>query len=89
MASLQPWLSVMQDNAPYAVARMMEEMGERIISPISWPPNSSDLNLTGAVWDIMKDYAQFKYPSLGSERKTTISRYISTGCEGSEGVFAL
>lgn len=67
MVSMRPWLSVMQDNAPpHAAARTMEEMGERAITPIPWPPNSPDLNPIEAVWDFMKDYIQLNYPSLGS-----------------------
>lgn len=58
---------VMQDNAPpHAAARTMEEMGERAITPIPWPPNSPDLNPIEAVWDFMKNYIQLNYPSLGS-----------------------
>ncbi|CAJ2665171.1 unnamed protein product [Trifolium pratense] len=71
MVSMRPWLSVMQDNAPpHAAARTMEEMGDRVITPISWPPNSPDLNPIEAVWDNMKNYIQLNYPSLGSGRKT-------------------
>lgn len=64
--SMRPWLSVVQDNAPHAAARTMEQMGERVVTPVSWPPNSSDLKLLETVWDNMKDYMQLKYPSLSS-----------------------
>lgn len=70
MVSMRPWISVMQDNAPpHAAARTMEETGERVITPISWPPNSPDLNPIEAVWDNMKNYIQLNYPSLGSGKK--------------------
>ncbi|POS82714.1 hypothetical protein EPUL_005487 [Erysiphe pulchra] len=70
MVSMQPWLTVMQDNAPpHSAAKTMEEMGERAITPVSWPPNSPDLNPIEAVWDSMKDYIQFNYPSLGGGKK--------------------
>ncbi|POS83109.1 hypothetical protein EPUL_004422 [Erysiphe pulchra] len=43
----------MQDNVPpHSAAKTMEEMGERAITPVSWPPNSPDLNPIEAVWDI-------------------------------------
>ena len=47
----------------------MEEMGERVITPISWPPNSPDLTPIEAVRDNMKNYIQLNYPSLGSGKK--------------------
>ena len=86
MASMQPWLSVMRDNGPLHSAA--KTMGERAITPISWPPGSPDLNPIEAVWDSMKDYIQFNYPSLGGEKKT-ISRKIPTGLEGSMRLCAL
>ncbi|POS85925.1 hypothetical protein EPUL_000937 [Erysiphe pulchra] len=70
VVSMQPWLSVMQDNAPpHSAAKTMEEMEERAIAPISWPPKSPDLNPIEAVWDSMKEYIQFNYPSLGGGKK--------------------
>lgn len=45
MASMKPWLSVMQDNASaHTYNNTMEVMRERSMIPTDWPPNSSDLN---------------------------------------------
>ncbi|CAJ2651430.1 unnamed protein product [Trifolium pratense] len=64
-----------KDNAPpHAAARTMEEMEEKVITPISWPPNSPDLNPIEAVWDNMKNYIQLNYQSLGSGKKRSRDR---------------
>lgn len=72
MVSLRPWISVMQDNAPaHASEVTREELKQRNISPIFWPPNSPDLNPIENVWDMMKGYIQFNYPSLGGGKQRT------------------
>ncbi len=56
MVSMKPQLSVMQDNAPaHASAVTMNELRERSITTINWPPFSPDLNLIKHVWGSMKD----------------------------------
>lgn len=73
MISLNPWLSVMQDNAPaHSSAETNEEMRVRQVTPIAWPPNSPDLNPIEAVWCWMKDYLDFKYPALGSGKQRSL-----------------
>ena len=60
----------MQDNAPpHKAARTMEELEERQITPILWPPYSPDLNPIEAVWNWMKNYIQFHFPDLGAGRQ--------------------
>lgn len=53
----------MQDNAPgHRAASTMEDMRERGIHPIFWPPFSPDLNPIERVWHFMKNYLQDNYP---------------------------
>ena len=68
MVSMKPQLSVMQDNAPaHASAATMNELRERSITTINWPPFSPDLNPIEHVWGGMKDYIQYHYPRLDGE----------------------
>ena len=79
MTRFRPGLSVMQDNAPlHVAARTMEEFEERSITPIDWPPYSSDLNPIEHVWEIMKDKIEYKYPDLnvGKRRSSDQIRAI-------------
>ena len=70
MITMEPRLSVMQDNAPpHKAARTMEELEERQITPILWPPYSPDLNPIEAVWNWMKNYIQFHFPDLSAGRQ--------------------
>ena len=55
-------LLFMQDNAPrHAAKYTREELQDRGIPYISWPPYSPDLNPIEAVWNIMKDWIQEHY----------------------------
>ncbi|KAI1001612.1 hypothetical protein K3495_g6587 [Podosphaera aphanis] len=57
MVSMKPQLSVMQNNAPaHASAVTMNELKERSITTINWPPFSPDLNPIEHAWGSMKDY---------------------------------
>ncbi|KAI0996623.1 hypothetical protein K3495_g11560 [Podosphaera aphanis] len=70
MVSMRQDLQVMQDNAPsHKAAQTMRELSERKITPIEWLPYSPDLNSIENVWNMMKNYIQFKYPDLGEERQ--------------------
>ena len=66
-------LQVMQDNAPsHKAARTMRELNERNVTPIEWPPyspDSPDRNPIENVWNLMKNYIQFKYPDWGEGRQ--------------------
>ena len=56
---LSPGLLLMPDNAPgHAAEFTLEELQNRGIPVISWPPYSPDLNPIEAVWNIMKDWIQ-------------------------------
>ncbi|KAI0991639.1 hypothetical protein K3495_g16548 [Podosphaera aphanis] len=69
MVSMRQDLQVMQDNAPQKAAHTPRELSERKITPIEWPPYSSDLNPIENVWNMIKNYIQFKYPDLGEGRQ--------------------
>ncbi|KAI1007552.1 hypothetical protein K3495_g672 [Podosphaera aphanis] len=70
MVSMKSQLSVMQDNAPaHASAATMNELRERSITTINWPPFSPDLNPIEHVWGGMKDYIQYHYPRLDGGRQ--------------------
>jgi transposase len=56
-------LVLMQDGAPgHAAADTKEDLRERGIIVIFWPPFSPDLNPIERVWHIMKNYLQGNYP---------------------------
>ncbi|KAI1003891.1 hypothetical protein K3495_g4318 [Podosphaera aphanis] len=70
MVSMRQYLQLMQDNAPsHKAAQTMREFSERKITPIKWPPYSPDFNPIENVWNMMKNYIQFKYPDLGEGRQ--------------------
>jgi hypothetical protein len=56
-------LKLMQDGAPgHSAADTKQELQERGIEVISWPPFSPDLNPIERVCHIMKNYLQDKFP---------------------------
>jgi transposase len=56
-------LIFMQDNAP-GYAATIQELQERGINTMTWPPFPLDLNPIETVWNWMKDYIQHKYRAL-------------------------
>ena len=60
---MNPGLLFMQDHAPGHAARAtQQDLMERGIIPIEWPPYSPDLNLIETVWNKMKDWLDVRYP---------------------------
>lgn len=60
---LHPGHLFMQDNAPgHAAALTSQELRERDISVLIWPPYSPDLNPIETIWRWMKDYIRENYP---------------------------
>lgn len=57
----------MQGRAPgHAATDTKEDLRERGITVIFWPPFPPDLNPIGRVWHIMKNYLQDNYPETMS-----------------------
>ena len=55
----------MQDNAiSHSAGRTKRELSERSIIPLEWPSFSPDLNQIEHVWNMMKNYIQYKYPDV-------------------------
>jgi transposase len=60
---MYPGLLFMQDNAPgHAAAETLEELRERGIVVIQWPPFSPDVNPIETLWNRMKDWIEKTYP---------------------------
>jgi ketohexokinase/beta-glucosidase len=69
---LNPHLQFMQDGAPgHSAAYTLDQLHERGITPIFWPPFSPDLNPIEAVWNQMKDYIELHYPDQPGGRQYT------------------
>ncbi|KAI0994009.1 hypothetical protein K3495_g14174 [Podosphaera aphanis] len=63
--SMRPDLVVMQDNAPsHSAARTKRELSERNIVPLEWPPFSPNISPVEHVWNMMKNYIQYKYSDV-------------------------
>ena len=62
---LHPTLQFMQDNAPgHQAQETIQELNERNISRIFWPPFSPDLNPIETVWNWMKNYIENKWGDI-------------------------
>ena len=69
---LFPDLQFMQDSAPgHRAGYTLNELQERGIVPIYWPPFSPDLNPIELIWNQMKDYIEIHYPDLPGGRQRT------------------
>jgi transposase len=54
----------MQDNAPAHRHRAtIEDLAERGVIVINWPPYSPDLNPIESLWNMMKDWIEKHYPN--------------------------
>ena len=70
-------LLFMQDNAPgHAAKYTQEELQERGIPVISWPPFSPDLNPIEAVWNITKDWTQEHYGNQDKLSYNTLRKAV-------------
>ena len=62
---------LMQDGAPgHCAAETIEDLHQRGITILKWPPYSPDLNPIETLWNIMKNWIQHKYGHID-----TISSY--------------
>lgn len=60
--TLNPTLILMQDGAPgHSAKDTYQDLKERGITPIFWPPYSPDLNPIERIWHYMKNYIQENY----------------------------
>jgi len=69
---LNPYLQFMQDGAPgHSAAFTIDELRDRVITPIFWPAFSPDLNPIEVVWKKMKDWIELHYPDLPAGKQRT------------------
>jgi hypothetical protein len=60
---LNPGQVLMHDNAPgHAASYTVQELRERGVTVIYWPPFSPDLNPIETIWNKMKDYIENHFP---------------------------
>jgi transposase len=72
---LHPELLFMQDGATgHSAALTIQELNERGIIPIDWPPFSPDLNPIETVWNKLKDYIEIHYPDLDGGKQYTYDK---------------
>jgi transposase len=72
-------LILMQDGAPgHAASSTRQDLRDRGVKVILWPPYSPDLNPIETCWDWMKDYIEDKY---GLEEKPSYEMLRSYVCE--------
>jgi hypothetical protein len=77
----------MQDPAPgHRAGFTLNELQERGITPIFWPPFSPDLNPIEAIWNKMKDYIELHYPDLPGGRQRTYNQLRSIVQEAWESI---
>lgn len=70
MIWLQPWFSVMQDNAPsHSSKATAAEFRERQTTPVQRPSYLPDLNSIENVWECLKDFILFYHSTLYGKRE--------------------
>jgi transposase len=65
----------MQGRAPgHRAGYTLNELQERGITPIYWPPYSPDLNPIEVVWNRIKNYIEDHYPDMPAGRQPTYNQ---------------